>query len=205
MFATLVKGGPVMIPILICSILGLAVILDRIWFFWRTRSNGDDFLEKLRGPLSEGKNLEAMQLARQERGPVAALIATGVAYADKDADELRVHMEQSARNEIFRMERGLALLSAVVTISPLLGLLGTVTGLIKSFRVLSALQGLEGPSAMSTGIAEALITTAAGLIVAIPCLAFHEWFGSIIDRRVQQMNRWGTKLIDIIIDSRGEK
>ncbi len=204
MWDTLVKGGPVMVPIIFCSVVGLAVILERLWFFWRTRADGDDLIAEIDDCLRQGKPLEAMQQARQHPGPGAAMLAAGVAYADIGPAELRVHLEQAAGAEIYRMKRGLSLLGAIAAISPLLGLLGTVTGIISSFHVLASLQGLAGSSALSEGIAEALIATAAGLTVAIPALAFYEWFNSIIEHRVQEMNRQGSQFVDIVSDARGE-
>jgi len=204
MLSALSKGGPLMVPILLCSVLGVAVIIDRIWFFWRTRNDDTDLIDKLRAPLQNGQNMEAMQLARQHNGSSAAVLAAGAAYADRSPAELSSHLQQAAKNEVYRMEKGLPLLATVITIAPLLGLLGTVTGIIRSFSVLNDLQGIEGPSQLSIGIAEALITTAAGLIVAIPVLAFYEWFNSIINKRVQRMNKEGNQLIDIIADARGE-
>lgn len=204
MLATLFKGGPLMVPILLCSVLGLTVIFERIWYFWRTRSDGADLIAQLRVPLQKGQHMEAMQLARQHSGSSAAVLAVGAAYADRSPAEIDSHMEQAVKNEVYHMEKGLAVLATVITVAPLLGLLGTVTGIIRSFSVLHDLQGIEGPSQLSLGIAEALITTAAGLFVAIPVLAFYEWFNSIINRRIQQMNKEGNQLIDIITDARGE-
>ena len=204
MLETIIKGGPVMVPIIACSIFALAVILERLWFFWRTRPDGADVITEMRDAVQRGKNMEAMQIARNHSGSTAAVLAVGAAYADINSADVQTHLQQAARAEVFRMEKGMPLLGTVVTITPMLGLLGTVTGIIRSFRVLSALQGLEGPGALSVGISEALITTAAGLIVAIPVLAFYEWFNAIIERRVQDMNKQGDRFVDIVSDARGE-
>jgi biopolymer transport protein ExbB len=204
MLETLVKGGPVMIPIALSSVLALAVLLERMWYFWRTRVNTEHVVESLRPPLSEGKYLEALQVARQYPASVAGVLSAGIAYADRGVDEMRMHLDLAGRDEVQRMEKGLPILGTVTTIAPLLGLLGTVTGIIRSFRVLSAMQGIEGPSALSAGIAEALITTAAGLSIAIPAAVAFEWCSSVIDQRIQEINRMSNQIVDIVAETRGE-
>lgn len=204
MLETLIKGGPVMIPLGICSVLALAVFLERLWFFGATRFDPQFVIAHLRDSLKQGKYMEALQMARQLPGPIAGYLSAGIAFADKGVDEMRQHMDVAGKDEIMHMERGLPVLGIITTISPLLGLLGTVTGIIRSFRVLSALQGVEGPSALSIGIAEALITTAAGLIIAIPSAAIYEWLSSIVDHRIQDMNRIGSEVVDIVAETRGE-
>lgn len=204
MLETLAKGGPIMIPLALCSIVALAVFLERGWYYWHTKADAEDIMSALRDPLQQGNYLEALQVARQFPGPLAALLSTGIAYADKGVEQMQTHLQLAGREEVQRMERGLAVLGTVVTISPLLGLLGTVIGIIRSFNVLSALQGIEGPSALSAGIAEALITTATGLTIAIPAAVIYEWYSTIVDRRVEQMNRVGNQVIDIVTETRGE-
>ena len=97
-----------------------------------------------------------------------------------------------------KLERRLPALDTIVSVSPLLGILGTVTGIINSFQVLSGLEGVTSPQALSAGIAEALITTATGLIIAIPSLALYNWLSSIVDRRILEMNRCSEELIDLL-------
>lgn len=203
MLETLIKGGPVMIPIGICSVLALAILIERMWFFWVTRFDHQFLIAQLREPLRQGKYIEALQLARQMPTPVAGYLSAGISYAEKGVEEMRIHLDVAGKEEVMRMERGLPALNIITTIATLLGLLGTVTGIIRSFRVLSALQGIEGPSALSIGIAEALITTAAGLIIAIPSAAIYEWLSSIVDRRVQDMNLIGGEVVDIVAETRG--
>ena len=129
----------------------------------------------------------------------------GVAYADKGREQMQAQLELAAQAEIQQMERGLGVLSTITTVSPLLGLLGTVTGIIKSFAVLSGFQGIESPAALSAGIAEALITTAAGLTIAIPSAAAFDWFNAIVNRRVQEMNKAGNIIMDVVSEHKGEE
>lgn len=204
MLDVLVKGGPVMIPLLFCSVLAVAVALERLWYLFSTRVDSEDLMDEVKLALNQGKLLEAVQIAKRSRSQVAALVATGIAYSDRPREELREVLDDVGRAEVFKMEQRLVLLEAIATISPLLGLLGTVTGIIRTFNVLGALQGLGSPQDLSSGIAEALITTAAGLIIAIPALALYQWISSIIDRRVADMNRRSAEILDIVTAMRGD-
>lgn len=200
----LVKGGPVMIPLLFASILAVAVTLERLWFLYSTRVDSEDLMDEVKLNINEGRLLQAVQIAKRARGQVATLIATGIAYSDLPLDELKERLADVGRDELYKMERRLIVLDSVATIAPLLGLLGTVTGIIKSFNVLGSMGSASSPQALSVGIAEALITTAAGLIVAIPSMIMYNWLSSIIDRRVADMNRRAADIIDVLMSARGE-
>lgn len=204
MLDILVKGGPVMIPLLFCSVLAVAVSLERLWYLYSTRVDSEDLMDEVKLALSQGKLLEAVQIAKRSRSQVAALIATGIAYSDRPREELKELLDEVGRDEVYKMERRLVVLDLVATVSPLLGLLGTVTGIIRTFNVIGALQGLGSPQDLSLGIAEALITTAAGLIIAIPTVAVYQWISSIIDRRVAEMNRRSAELLEALAALRGE-
>lgn len=203
MLDVMIKGGPLMIPLLILSILALAVSLERIWYLAKTRADTEELMEDVRLYFQENRVLEAMQMLKRAKGPVAALLAAGIAYSDRSKEEIKEHLEEVGQDEIFKMERGLGLLSTVVAVAPLIGLLGTVTGIIRSFRVMGAFQGIESnPAALSVGIAEALITTAAGLFIAIPALAVYNWLTAQIDRRVREMSRRALELTDLLQNGR---
>lgn len=199
MLDVFIKGGPLMVPLLVLSILALAVFLERAWYLFRSRVDAETLMDEVKLHLEEGKVLEAMQVVKSARGPVAAVLAAAIAYSDRDRDAVREHVQDVGQDEIVKMERGLGLLSTIVTIAPMIGLLGTVTGIIRSFRVLGAFEGVtSNPAALSIGIAEALITTAAGLIVAIPAMAAHNWIASVVERRVREMNRRALEVLDLL-------
>lgn len=204
MLDTLVKGGPVMIPLLFASVLAVAVTLERLWYLYSTRVDSEDLMDEVKLNLNQGKFMQAVQVAKRAKGQVATIIATAIAYSDLPAGELRTRLEEIGRDELFKMERRLIVLDSIVTIAPLLGLLGTVTGIIKSFNVMAAMEGLDSPQMLSVGIAEALITTAAGLIVAIPAMLLYNWINGIIDRRVSDMNRRSAEIIEAVASMRGE-
>lgn len=203
MLEFIIKGGPLMIPLLLSSVIALAVSIERAWYLAKTRADTEELMDDVKLCLQEGKLLEAMQLLKKSKGPVAAILSAGIAYSDRAKEELREHLEEVGQDEIFKMERGLGLLSTIVTIAPMLGLLGTVTGILQSFRVLGNFQGIESnPAALAVGIAEALITTATGLAIAIPTMAVHHWLSTTIERRVREMSRRALELTDLITNGR---
>ena len=160
-------------------------------------------MDDIKLALQQGKILEAIQIAKKTRGPVAAVLAAGIAHYDKDKQFIRERLEEVAYEEVFRMERRLGLLDAIITAAPLLGLLGTVTGIINSFQVISAVGGLDDTLALSTGIAEALITTATGLVIAIPGTLIYSYLSGLIDRLVVDINKRSSELL-AIFEARGD-
>lgn len=204
MLDIIVLGGPLMIPIVLCSVVALAVTLERWWYLHRCSIDTDDLMDDIKLAVQAGKYLEAMQIAKRSRGPVAAVVAAGIAYYDRDQEELRNHMDEVGQFEVVKLERRIPVLELIVAVAPMLGLLGTVTGLIDSFNVLAALQGLGEPTALSAGVAEALITTAAGLFVAIPTMIANSFLSNRIDRLVADMNKRESELFNVLMESRGE-
>lgn len=187
-----------MIPLLLCSIFALAIGIERLWYLLRSRIDTDDLLEDIKLSLGQGKVLEAMQIAKKSRGPVAAVLATGIAHYDQEREEIQQHMSSVGQEEIFKMEKRLGALDLIVTLSPLLGILGTVTGIIDSFNVMGAMEGVTQASALSIGIAQALITTAAGLSIAIPTMALASYLNGIVNSQVADMSRKSTELLNVL-------
>lgn len=204
MLNVIVLGGPVMIPLLLCSVLAVAISIERLWVLLRSRVDSEDLMEDVRLALEQGKVLEAMQIAKRTRGPVAAVLAAGIAYYDRDSEEIKSRMELVGKEEIFKMERRLNALDTIISVAPLLGILGTVTGIIDSFNVLAALDGVNQPAALSAGIAEALITTAAGLIIAIPASAIYSYLNTLIDRNTADMSKHSSELL-ALLKGRGDE
>ncbi|MBE3577451.1 MAG: MotA/TolQ/ExbB proton channel family protein [Limnochordales bacterium] len=200
-----VKGGPVMYALLACSIVSVAVIIERFWYLWRQRQPADELFEEVRETLAEGKVLEALQLAQQSDHPVANMLAEAIAHYDEGQEAIKESVERVGQEQVALLERGLPALDTIVTIAPLLGLLGTVTGIIKAFNVLGALQGVDDPFALSVGIAEALITTATGLTIAIPTLVFHRFLSSMVDGIVAQMNEKAEEILAMLAEAKGGK
>ncbi|HHY47216.1 MAG TPA: MotA/TolQ/ExbB proton channel family protein [Firmicutes bacterium] len=194
----LIMGGPVMVPLALCSILALAIAIEKIYYLMRTRSDPERALRAVGLALEHGRIGDAIAAVEQFRGQLGALMTAGLMMYGKDPKQVENAIRAAGEREIYLMERGLPVLGMIVTISPLLGILGTVLGIIDAFQVLSSQAHLLEPAALSAGIAEALITTAAGLIIAVPALALHTWISGMVERRVREMGDFATELINLL-------
>jgi biopolymer transport protein ExbB len=176
------KGGPVIIPILFLSVYVMAVILYKLYQFWRMEVFKTGFIASLIQSVEDKKIAEALRIASNQRNPIARVIETTLRLVGKPMSEdkkIRT-IEASGAKEMRAFERHLRGLEMVATIAPLLGLLGTVTGMVKTFSGINQVGARVDPSALAGGIWEALLATVAGLSVAIPALAAYY----IIDGRV---------------------
>jgi biopolymer transport protein ExbB len=189
MIEMFIKGGPVMYPLLLCSVISLSVIIER-FFFWidvdraRSRALLDEVLE-----LCRQGDWEAVRLkASGSKNYVIRVLISGILHRDYSLSKA---MESAAADEVNRMGRFMGLLDTMITVAPLLGILGTVTGIIDSFNMLDT-RGLEQPQAVTAGIAEALITTAAGLIIAIATLVPFNMFNARIERAARTIEKYAT-------------
>lgn len=169
-----VSGGPIMIPIMICSILALAIVIERIRFYHRNKNNPTLFMKQIKAAIGSKDFLEAMRICRANNTPLANVIAAGIDHFDMNKENLLDVMRQEAMLQMKKYEKHLGKLSTIASITPLLGLTGTVTGMITSFGVISTV-GIGDPTVLAGGISQALYTTAAGLMVGIPALVAHNW------------------------------
>lgn len=204
MLELLAKGGWVMYVLLGCSVVAMAIALERFYNLIRSQNDVDKLIGGAKRLLVQGKVLEALKFAKQERGPVAAVLAAGIENYGRDLKEVERIMDLAAQQELYRMKKRMPALEIIAQISPLLGLLGTVTGEIRTFNVLNSLQGVTDPVAMSSGIAEALLTTAYGLIIAIPVAIFYAYLDSLVMKNVSSMNRASTEVLDTFANLKAE-
>ncbi|MBI4447114.1 MAG: MotA/TolQ/ExbB proton channel family protein [Acidobacteria bacterium] len=161
------RGGPIMWPLLICSILGAIYVIERSVHFYRLTGETPEIFNAIREALM-GRDLEqAVQTTEKYKHPVASTLKAGLLRYGKSHEEIEKAMQSVALHEIAQLEKGLWILATLANIAPLFGFLGTVTGMINSFEALAEV-GLGNPKAVAAGIAEALITTAAGLMIALP-------------------------------------
>jgi biopolymer transport protein ExbB len=195
------KGGLVMWPILFCSIVGLAIIIDKYIIIRRAKINIPTFMVKIRGLLKKKDVDGATQLCLEERTPVANIIRKGLRKYKYGHERVKETIEDAGKQEISKLEKGLTILATVAGIAPMLGFLGTVTGMVSAFMTLQELQGAATPSDLAGGIWEALITTVYGLIVGILALIFYNHFISLINKLVTQMELVSTDVVDVIEES----
>ncbi len=177
MIDVLVSGGPVMVPLLLLSLLAVAITLERLWALRRKNFLDEGTVSTLSQLLVQRDFAHTEEYCRRHPGPFSQLVSVLVENRDAPYEELREVLEDTGRRELKGLERGLPALSTVVSGAPLLGLLGTVLGMIKIFAVV-ATSGTAVAEKLSAGIAEALITTATGLIIAIPVLFVHAYLES---------------------------
>ncbi|MBU3915429.1 MotA/TolQ/ExbB proton channel family protein [bacterium] len=184
------KGGPVMYPLLVCSLISLTVIIERT-FFWIIMKTGCG--EKQLNELMEFYRRKDWQNADRITGSsgnyVIRVLSKGISQEKQSVSKA---MESFARDEVQKMKRFMMILDTIITAAPLIGILGTVIGIILSFDMLGA--GIEDPKVVTGGIAQALITTAYGLIIAILTLFPYNFFNSTIEDAVQTIEKYGTQL-----------
>ncbi|HHU83149.1 MAG TPA: MotA/TolQ/ExbB proton channel family protein [Firmicutes bacterium] len=205
MWQTFLKGGPVMYPLLLCSVIVITIAIERLWYFFSHHGDLDEIKRVVLRLLEKDAPLDAIQYLQRINHPVARVLQAGLVSYGKDLPEMEQNLKDCGELEIRRMERGLALLNSIITAAPLLGLLGTVLGIIKSFQILSVTEGLPSMTAISRGIAEALLTTAAGLIIAVPSLFILHWLNNFVQRRIDQMNLFSKDLLEAYRNRRPEQ
>lgn len=194
------KGGPMMWLLLIAAILGLTFIIERLWVLMRSKIRTDEFLTKVRAALLKKRSVkQAISVCEEYRGPIAAIMKAGLLKYGTTDEEIEKNIEIAATHELARLERGLAVLASVSNVAPLLGFLGTVTGMINAFDKLATSKQVD-PSVVAGGISEALITTASGLMIAVPTLVFYNWFSAIISRFVLEMETASNLLLETFIE-----
>jgi len=189
-------GGPVMWVLLAFSIVALAVIIERAIALRRARINVNEFLAKIRKALLVNRSVrEAVKICEQYRGPVASIMKAGLLKYGQPREDVEKTIENAALYEMGRLERGLVVLATTANVAPLLGFYGTVSGMISAFKALAE-QGLSNPGAVAAGISEALITTAAGLAIAIPVQIAYNYFTTRISRFVRDIESATNMLLE---------
>jgi len=201
----LARGGPVMVPLLACSLISLCVIIERLVVFQRALGDTASLMEGIRRRYLHGDAASALALCERSPGPVAAVLASGLREANVGGEgRVAQAMEEQAMAELPDLNRRLAVLDTIVTIAPLLGLLGTVWGMINSFHVL-ARTGVSRPTGITAGIAEALIATATGLVIAIVSLIAYNYFTDRVKQVTSEIEMRSTQFLNFLARSTEEK
>jgi biopolymer transport protein ExbB len=183
------RGGVVMWPLLFCSVLGAAVILERAFFFLflRTQLKAATFEQAVTDDLRRGQTVQALRLARSSGHPLAKVAAVYLENLDRPADLRTELVRREGSLQLERVEKRLRVLAAISHLAPLLGLLGTVIGMVMAFAKIEGLQGAMKPGDLAGGIWQALLTTVFGLAVAIPCMAAYHGFEGAADKLARRM------------------
>jgi len=200
MWTYFVKGGPVMWPLMLLSVLGVAVAIWRWQVLRRASVDAARLVSDLRQRLQEGDIEGAIAACDAHAGPVASVVRAGLVKFGRPKDEIELGLQDASAHEVALLERGLPVLATIAMVAPLLGFLGTVTGMINSFDALASV-GLNNPAAVASGISEALITTAAGLIIAIPIQMAYNYFVTQVNGTVRRMESAANLVMEVAGDA----
>jgi len=202
MFEFLAKGGILVGPILLCSMVALAIFLERIIRFSQIKISGDGLVEKLSGHIRRGEDEQALELAQVSDTPMGRVLQQGIEMRAADLDTLETVLVHSAEEEVRGLSRYLQVLATIGNITPLLGLLGTVLGMIKAFMVIQQTGGKVNASVLAGGIWEAMLTTALGLAVALPAMVAYSYLISRVDKYEAQIQDGSVALIKALSEKK---
>lgn len=196
-FGFLLSGGPVMIPLALVTIAALILIIERLFFFRKERSMHDHLMGDIISLCAEGRHDEAEDICRQHEGPIARTLAACISRRVQGVSAMEDSVQESIMHEIPRLEHFLPAIGVLAAVAPLLGLLGTVTGMINTFHMITIF-GSGNPGLMAGGISEALITTAAGLVIAIPVLLAYNYLSTKADGIICDIERYAATVFNAL-------
>jgi biopolymer transport protein ExbB len=195
----MVKGGIVMVPLLACSLVSLAVTIERFIFWAKTKSQ--KIAQDLLGLVETGEFDKAIELGKDSQHPIARVLVAGLAHRNPAPTKA---MEAAAQEQIPVLKSRLGVLDTIITLAPLLGLLGTVVGMIGSFDIMSE-AGMGQPHAVTGGVAEALIATATGLLIAILTLIPYNYFSARVEKELDAMEHFSSSLELLLHEQAGKQ
>jgi biopolymer transport protein ExbB len=194
MFEIVKAGGIMMGPLILASIIAAAIFLERLWTLQAKRVLPTELTDKVWRWVEQRQIQDKHIFALQQNSPLGKILAAGLANRHRDRSIIKESIEDTGRHVVHELDRFIGTLGTIASLSPLMGLLGTVLGMIRTFNAITT-EGIGNPAALAGGIAEALITTAAGLTVAIPALIGYRFLRSKVERLVVQMEKEAIKLV----------
>lgn len=197
MFEIVKAGGIMMGPIILASIVTAAIFLERLWTLQTKRVLPAELTEKVWRWVEQRQIQDKHIAALQQNSPLGKILAAGLTNRNRERTVIREAIEDTGRHVVHELDRFIGTLGTIASLSPLMGLLGTVFGMIRTFNAITT-AGIGNPAALAGGIAEALITTAAGLTVAIPALLAYKYLRGRVQTLVVQMEKEATKLVQAI-------
>lgn len=196
-------GGPVMWPILLCSIFAFAIILEKFWHLHKIKIDNQKFLADILDKMKHHQVKDALQICDNITSPIAHILKAGILKYDRSREQIKEAIEDASLYEIPKIEKNLSALATIAHVSPLLGLLGTVTGMVRCFQTIQmktvALHPVS-PGDLAGGIWEALLTTVAGLIVAIPTFVAYNYLVNQINSFILEMEKASTELVNFLTE-----
>ncbi len=194
----IVKGGIILWIIMALSVVGLAIIIERILYFRSIRTDEEKLFQRVKASVEKGHFDEALSICDNNESPLSALIKVGIEYRAYPESAQKEVLKDAAAQEVPRLERNVSTLGTIAHIAPLLGLLGTVTGTMKAFGVLGRFGSVADPSILAKGISEALITTVGGIVVAVPAVIFYNLLVTKVNLILLKMENQVTALVMMI-------
>ena len=201
MFELIQKGGAIMYPIILCSIIAFAIILERVNYLRKVKIDAAAFMSNIEGALKHKRIADSVKICEDTKGHIARIVKAGILKYDRPRQEMREAIEDAGHQEVPVLEKHIKILATIAHISPLLGLLGTVTGMIKAFQAIQVKTIAFNPVStgdLAAGIWQALLTTAAGLIVAISSIVAYHYLAAKVQGLVLEMEHSATELINIM-------
>ena len=184
----LIKGGWVMLPLIMSSLIALTIVIERFVYFWRLRKV--DVADEVLKLVNNGRVYDGLILARSSVLPLSKVLSSGIVHKNEPAKA----MAAAAINEFAVMRRGMPALDTIITLAPLLGLLGTILGMMNSFQVMAVVDSGGSPNAVTGGVAEALIATATGISIAVLTLIPYNYFTARIEHESEMIDHYATEL-----------
>lgn len=197
MFELLKAGGWVIIPLIILSVIAMAIIAERFWTLRESRVTPKNLVQQVWTWVKQNDIDKNKLVTLKKSSPLGEILAVGLLNHRHGRDTMKESIEEAGRQVVLELEKFMTLLGSIAAVSPLLGLLGTVIGMIKVFTVITV-QGVGNATSLADGISEALITTAVGLAVAIPTLFFHRYFTRRVDELVISMEQEALKMVEVL-------
>ncbi|MEK9138552.1 MAG: MotA/TolQ/ExbB proton channel family protein [Bacteroidota bacterium] len=192
------KGGVIMYPILLCSIVMVYIAIERFLVLRKAQLDVGQFMMKVRSIFQKGDVKAVLAFCAQKDAPIANIIRRGIVKHDQSDEKVREAVEDAGKEEVYHLEKRLSILASIAGIAPMLGFLGTVTGMVTAFQHIEALGGIVNPSVLAGGIWEALITTVFGLVIGIPAYALYNYFVTRVARFVHEMEVTTTEFLDLL-------
>ncbi|MCW3059883.1 MAG: MotA/TolQ/ExbB proton channel family protein [Capsulimonas sp.] len=194
------QGGVMMYPLILCAIVAIGIILERMIAFRKASAvDPEVLLDDVRDATKSGDYAAAIRHMETFKTPLARIMISGLRNADRSPEAMEIAMAHEAASELPALENYLLGLKTIITIAPLLGLLGTIAGMISSFKQVAA-GGLSSPTAVMSGVSESLISTATGIVVATAAVIFYNYFSNLIKRFVEDLEYYGDELTNLVTD-----
>ncbi len=198
-----IAGGPVMWPILGCSIFVVAIIIEKFWHLHKIRIDTNQFLNSVLEKIKKHQIKEAIELCDKTKSPIAHILKAGILKYDRPKLQIKEAIEDASLYEIPKLEKNLTMMATMAHVSPLLGLLGTVTGMVRCFQTIQAKATMLNPVSpgdLAGGIWEALLTTVAGLLVAIPAFVAYNYLVNRVNNFILEMEKASTELVNFLTE-----